>query len=237
MKTKLFIFLLGLLFIGTFTTCENEDEPIENPCDQINCLNGGYCSNGLCNCPDGYAGGNCQIDLCGTVNCQNGGICVNGDCECLIGFSGTNCQVELDPPIGFSIDEIILHDFPEFRLNGDCWDDGTCFPDISFEFWQNNDIIFTTETESNCRVSEGPYTYDFFTVLNSSPILNHTTLYQIYLKDSELDNYPSSSSDETMLQTTLNLSSIYDDAPYPVIISLSSNSGTLIWRIKGEWLF
>jgi len=236
MKTKLFI-LLSLFFIGSFTACENEIMEDQDPCEQIECLNGGYCLNGSCNCPEGYTGSLCGTNLCANVSCQNGGSCVNGDCECLIGFSGINCQIELNPPIAFSIEEIVLYDFPEFRPNGDCWDDGTCFPDIGFEFWQDNDIIFTTETKSNCRVSEGPYTYDFFTVLNSSPILNHTTLYQIYLKDSELDNYPSSSSDETMLQTTLNLSSIFDDAPYPSALSLTSNSGTLIWRIKGEWLF
>jgi hypothetical protein len=33
-----------------------------NPCDKINCQNGGTCSNGKCNCKGGYTGDNCEID-------------------------------------------------------------------------------------------------------------------------------------------------------------------------------
>ncbi|CAG5087107.1 calcium-binding EGF-like domain-containing protein [Parvicella tangerina] len=37
--------------------------PDPDPCDGISCLNGGYCANGTCNCPDGYSGSDCGVAL------------------------------------------------------------------------------------------------------------------------------------------------------------------------------
>lgn len=33
----------------------------ENPCDDISCLNGGECFEGICDCPSGFTGENCQF--------------------------------------------------------------------------------------------------------------------------------------------------------------------------------
>lgn len=58
MKTTKFLvcfFLLATLsFI--FPSCQKD------ACSGITCLNGGFCANGLCNCPTGYTGSNCSIE-------------------------------------------------------------------------------------------------------------------------------------------------------------------------------
>ncbi len=33
------------------------------PCDTVNCLNGGVCNNGLCDCPTGFEGDSCETAL------------------------------------------------------------------------------------------------------------------------------------------------------------------------------
>nr|KAG5712306.1 hypothetical protein BaRGS_023885 [Batillaria attramentaria] len=60
--------------------CAHVDECLSGPCQ-----NGGSCQdqvNGyLCQCPPGYSGLQCQMDIdeCGSSPCQNGGICVDMD--------------------------------------------------------------------------------------------------------------------------------------------------------------
>jgi len=49
-------FLLLLVSITTLTlnSCKKD------PCDSTICLNGGYCANGSCVCPEGYTGADCS---------------------------------------------------------------------------------------------------------------------------------------------------------------------------------
>jgi hypothetical protein len=88
MKKLIFsLFLLTSLF---FSACKDK-------CKDVLCLNGGACDEGICKCPTGFSGPNCEvapvpIDLCANVICQNGGTCINGVCDCPPGYSGTNCQ-------------------------------------------------------------------------------------------------------------------------------------------------
>merc|ERR1712193_223152 len=57
--------------------------------------NGGTCTAGVCSCPFGYLGGNCEnADPCNPNPCQNGGTCTAGVCSCASGFLGDNCETE-----------------------------------------------------------------------------------------------------------------------------------------------
>lgn len=52
---KLRILMLSTFFaIITLGSCEKD------PCESTVCLNGGYCANGECVCPDGYTGADCS---------------------------------------------------------------------------------------------------------------------------------------------------------------------------------
>ncbi|HLG35835.1 MAG TPA: calcium-binding EGF-like domain-containing protein, partial [Bacteroidia bacterium] len=54
MKTKLLLTLSVILL--SFSTCKKDSK---DPCENIHCLNGGSCANGICNCPPGYTGSDC----------------------------------------------------------------------------------------------------------------------------------------------------------------------------------
>ena len=50
------LILLAFMTIGSsalITSCKDD------PCDDVDCLNGGTCFDGNCSCPDGYEGVNC----------------------------------------------------------------------------------------------------------------------------------------------------------------------------------
>ncbi len=63
-----------------------------DPCESVNCANGGVCNEGTCACPDGFTGEFCQTNLCAAVNCGANGACVDGSCVCDQGYEGANCQ-------------------------------------------------------------------------------------------------------------------------------------------------
>jgi hypothetical protein len=44
----------AFISIMLYTACER------NPCDNVTCFNGGSCGSGICNCPSGYEGAQCQ---------------------------------------------------------------------------------------------------------------------------------------------------------------------------------
>lgn len=66
----------------------------KDPCEQVNCLNGGACNDGTCVCPTGYEGTFCEnnTDPCQDIVCLNGGTCISGTCSCPNGYEGDSCQ-------------------------------------------------------------------------------------------------------------------------------------------------
>jgi hypothetical protein len=61
MKSLLYV-LLPIFLALTFNACE-KDPALTDPCYNITCFNDGVCANGLCNCPDGYSGSDCSVEL------------------------------------------------------------------------------------------------------------------------------------------------------------------------------
>jgi hypothetical protein len=54
MKMKNIYLIASLMAFSLFVSC-NED-----PCDNVNCLNNGFCVNGTCDCPVNYTGPTCS---------------------------------------------------------------------------------------------------------------------------------------------------------------------------------
>lgn len=107
--------LLQLIFLalvfGLFIGCEAD------PCKSVDC-GPGDCIEGVCDCPDGFTGANCEIEICFGVPCINGDcdsetesckcesnyygegcniLCVNGEfengnCNCSKGYEGIACE-------------------------------------------------------------------------------------------------------------------------------------------------
>ena len=104
-----------ILLLGLFIGCESDD-----PCEDVEC-GSGECIQGICDCPDGFTGVNCEIaPLCFSKPCVNGdcdlqsetcncnpnyfgeacdilcvnGVYENGDCICSVGYEGIACEIE-----------------------------------------------------------------------------------------------------------------------------------------------
>lgn len=92
------ILLCVSVCVVSLSSCKKKDQ-----CDTISCLNGGTCSDGQCECINGYSGNRCEvepidttttIDPCGGIVCNNGGTCVDGSCACAVGYEGISCDIE-----------------------------------------------------------------------------------------------------------------------------------------------
>ncbi|XP_050396725.1 fibropellin-1 [Patella vulgata] len=68
----------------------------KDPCESVECLNGGKCVRGICECTCGYSGPDCGVDSCNN-RCLNNATCNNGICDCPPMFSGEDCVTKLEP--------------------------------------------------------------------------------------------------------------------------------------------
>lgn len=63
--------LLAFIAIGlmSIASCKKDDPAPGkgSPCENIICLNGGYCANGACVCPEGFTGSDCSKQLAPSV--------------------------------------------------------------------------------------------------------------------------------------------------------------------------
>jgi len=93
LKKSLANSLLTLIAAISFSGC------VDNKCllRSNTCQNGGECEDGICNCPPGYSGEDCEYyEPCSVLVCENGGTCdeYDGECDCLEGFEGELCETE-----------------------------------------------------------------------------------------------------------------------------------------------
>jgi len=112
MKKLNFLNSILILFLTLFIAGCVPDE-----CETIICENDGICESGVCECPVGFSGPNCEVvgtGACANISCENGGTCINGACDCPEGFSGEFCQNSDDPCDGVDCQ------------NGGSCDNGTC---------------------------------------------------------------------------------------------------------------
>lgn len=78
--------VLAITFI--WSSCKKDK------CKDVTCKNNGTCEEGICKCPAGFSGVNCEIaDPCYNVQCLNGGTCNNGVCTCASGYFKSDCSV------------------------------------------------------------------------------------------------------------------------------------------------
>lgn len=71
----------------------------DNSCDSVECLNGGTCTDGACDCPSGFGGDNCETYLtCEVLSplCPANSTCdIDGGeaaCFCNAGYEGASCD-------------------------------------------------------------------------------------------------------------------------------------------------
>jgi hypothetical protein len=55
---RLILSFIIVFTVAFFNSCSKPD-----PCENISCLNGGYCANGECVCPQGYRGPDCSQQI------------------------------------------------------------------------------------------------------------------------------------------------------------------------------
>ena len=144
LKSSLFVLIVFATALN-IQSCKDE-------CDTVVCQNGGSCEEGICACPDGFSGANCETkeddeapDLCLDITCENGGTCLDGNCDCPKGYIGTNCE-NFDP----TEVQVLLDSgkTPEALLNG-----GIPLDSLYGKLYEGGFIFYYNETNGTGMVA------------------------------------------------------------------------------------
>lgn len=202
-----------------FSSCKKD------PCEDVNCLNGGVCDDGTCICPDGYSGPRCEsFDPCFGVVCLNGGTCVNGICDCLTGYTGPDCGQQVTPS-RIRISKIEVTRFPATDNNGAGWD-LTSGPDIYVEFLKGSIELWSSPTYYQNATTNNKY--DF----NPSPSIDiNAPLDQYTIRLYDYDDFDADDFMGGIIFTPYNNSN-----GFPTVINLDAG-GAVAFRITVNYLF
>lgn len=172
------IIAIGLLL----ASCQDD----EDSCEDLTCLNGGACVDGICDCPPGYLGINCQnFEPCDTIVCLNEAPCVFGVCACPPGYSGDNCE-NFDP----CFDVVCEND-------GSCVD-GTCQCPPNF-------------IGDNCEIQVTPTSIAITAIqVTDFPLTRENG--ELWDQDSNPDIFPGISKDAIIIYTASSVSANADPA-------------------------
>jgi hypothetical protein len=87
-----FFFLSIVLAMLSWYGCADD-------CENVNCENGGICIDGRCDCPEGFTGQRCEVELdpCLQLQCANADTCLvdnqgRARCVCQQGYEGIRCD-------------------------------------------------------------------------------------------------------------------------------------------------
>jgi len=152
------IFFFLTAFISIMSGCKKD------PCETTNCLNGGVCIDGNCDCPEGYSGAQCEtFDDCYNVSCLNGGTCVNGQCNCLEGWTGSDCSQQVTPD-KIRITKVVVTKFPATD-NGAGWDLSSG-PDIYPEIFKGSTSLYSASAFYQNAAPSNTYSFDISPALD-----------------------------------------------------------------------
>lgn len=138
------VFFLAILSIASIIMSCSSD-----PCDDVTCLNDGYCANGQCVCPEGYSGADCSQQVTPSK--------LQVTKIVIVKFPATDAGAGWDLTSGpdirpvLSIDGQIIWDTDEFYQNAD--------PNYSYEFETGTNTYIDNPSG---RYTMNLYDYDDF---------------------------------------------------------------------------
>lgn len=212
-------------------------------CEDIICLNGGVCNDGVCDCPPGFTGplcGSSEIPDCDNVVCLNGGVCLFGQCECPAGFNGVDCS-ELDLNLYLTIQTITISSYP-------VTDGGTPWDDPFFGSSSSADVQWRINGPGNNDAQGGYFSnasgnsifYDGIglPVTIAPNNLNDTYVFQVWDVD-DLDGSDFGSADDLMASISFVPENYISSPsnPFPPILQLNHFGGTqIVLSVSYNWV-
>lgn len=218
MRTYLsnFFYVIAIILLAACSKDPNEPNGVGNnnennnssPCDNITCLNGGTCINGICDCPDGYTGPDCgQLDL---------NVSIRINLITISGYPQTNGGSAWDDPFFGSSSTADIY-YRIIRPSGAVFNSLTYFENVL-----GGPVTFNSS-------SGLPF------IIPANDIDNSHIFRVMDLDDIDASDF--GSSDDVMVSLTFTPENFIDGPsnPFPSTISLSNGSTTILLAVTYQW--